>query len=64
MDLEAIIKYENGELTDEETLALFARLIRSGKAWTLQGSYGRTATSFIDNGYIDSRGKILLDFAS
>ncbi len=58
-DVELIIDYENGDLSPDMVLVLFSRLIKSGQAWTLQGSYGRMATSLIDNGFIDKKGKIL-----
>ena len=54
-----IIAYEGGELNEEATLELFSHLIRSGMAWSLQGHYGRTAVSLIDNGYLSKEGKIL-----
>ena len=54
-----IIAYEGGELNGEATLELFSHLIRSGMAWSLQGHYGRTAVSLIDNGYLSKEGKIL-----
>lgn len=54
-----IIAFEDGTLDDKGTLDLFSELIRTGKAWTLQGSYGRAAKSLIDGGYLDKHGKIL-----
>ncbi len=45
-----IIDYENGELDEQETVEFFQDLINSGLAWTLQGSYGRTARALIDAG--------------
>lgn len=54
-----IISYESGELSDKKTLELFSELIKTGKAWRLQGHYGRVAKSLIDTGYIDRRGNIL-----
>ncbi len=51
-----IIAYETGELDDEGTLDLFAELIRTGAAWSLQGSYGRTAAGLISAGWIDHSG--------
>lgn len=56
-----IIAYEVGELNEMDTLELFSELIGSGMAWTLQGSYGRTAKMLIEDGYIAQDGKILHD---
>src|SRR5262245_5941876 len=43
----AVIAYEQGELNDDETTELFQRLIATGLAWKLQGSYGRMAKALI-----------------
>ena len=53
--MSAIIDYENGELSDDDTIALFQSLIDSGLAWNLQGHYGRTAASLLDSGYCIDR---------
>ncbi len=45
-----IIAYENGEMSQEETVSFFQELIDSGLAWQLQGSYGRAARGFINEG--------------
>lgn len=50
--VDAIMRYEAGEMDDAETLDLFAHLITTGQAWQLQGHYGRGATYLIDNGLI------------
>lgn len=57
--VDMIMSYEQGDLSDEDTLELFSRLIKSGLAWKLQGSYGRTAKALIDAGRISSKGDIL-----
>ena len=61
MDLtDKIIAYECGDMDDTGMLELFAELISNGMAWTLQGSYGRTASALIDAGYIDTDGNITM----
>lgn len=47
-----IIDYEDGKLDDEETIELFQHLVDNGMAWTLQGSYGRTAMQLIEAGLV------------
>jgi hypothetical protein len=59
--IDYIIDYEMGNLSDEETINLFSKLIKNGMAWNLQGHYGRTATSLIDSEYISRDGKINWD---
>ena len=56
-----IIAYEVGELNEKDSLELFSELIKSGMAWTLQGHYGRTASSLIEAGYIAKDGEMLRD---
>lgn len=51
--LNGIIDYENGELSEEETIALFQELHDTGLAYSLQGHYGRTAQAMIEQGYIE-----------
>ena len=50
--ISAIIEYEQGELSEEETLDLFQELVNNGMVWTLQGHYGRTASFLLDEGLI------------
>jgi len=47
-----IMAYESGEIDDEQTIVDgFQCLINNGLAWSLQGSYGRTAAALINGGY-------------
>tara|TARA_B100001996_G_C18143293_1_gene393876 strand:- start:232 stop:438 length:207 start_codon:yes stop_codon:yes gene_type:complete len=60
MDLaESIIKYENGEMTLGEEIEFFAFLVSTGKAWTLQGHYGRMAMEMINLEFISEDGRVL-----
>jgi fructose-bisphosphate aldolase class 1 len=54
-----IIAFESGELDQDETIELFSHLVKSGLAWSLQGSYGRAAHSLIARGILDQQGNIL-----
>ncbi len=54
----AIMAYEEGTASVSESLELFAHLIRTGMAWTLQGCYGRTAAALIERGIITRKGEI------
>ena len=48
--LDEMLKYEQGDLQPDETIELFQRLIDTGMAWRLQGSYGRAAQAMIEAG--------------
>lgn len=48
-----IIDYENGELDHDRMVELFQDLVDTGRAWQLQGHYGRTAQSLIDAGLVE-----------
>lgn len=49
-DIYKIIRFENGDMDQDELVSFFQGLIDSGDAWTLQGFYGRTAVSLIEAG--------------
>ena len=52
MDIvDKIIAFESGHMEIKEIVAFFQELIDSGMAWTLQGSYGRTARALIEAGH-------------
>ena len=50
-NIDQIMKFENGEMEQDEVVEMFQELINSGMAWKLQGSYGRTAMALIEAGY-------------
>ncbi len=54
-----VMKWEAGEMSAQEELQFFSKLVKSGQAWSLQGMYGRQAQALIDAGYLDKSGKIL-----
>lgn len=59
MDIvDMIMAYEGGDLDARGILRLFASLIQSGEAWSLQGHYGRTAAGLIEAGLISKEGKV------
>ena len=57
-----IISFEERQSTVEEVLELFYVLIQTGMAWSLQGSYGRTARHLIDQGSLSEDGTITHEF--
>jgi hypothetical protein len=55
--LDRMVQWEEGDLSEEDTVVLFQELIDSGLAWRLQGCYGRMAQSLINNGLCHYRVK-------
>ena len=54
-----IIAYENGDTNLAQEILLFAKLVETGKAWKLQGHYGRVAMEMIDLEFISKDGRVL-----
>lgn len=48
--VDSFLAFENGLLSEKETIEFFQDLIDSGQAWRLQGNYGRTAMAMIRSG--------------
>lgn len=54
-----INQFEEGLLSENETITLFSDLISSGAICALQGSYGRFAAGLIAEGVIADDGTVL-----
>lgn len=50
IDISDIIAWEEGNMSEEDEIVFFQKLIDSGHAWTLQGFYGRHAMAMIEAG--------------
>ena len=57
VNVQDIMAFESGEMTEEEVLEFFQDLVDTGMAWTLQGSYGRLAAHLIETGLITNSAK-------
>jgi hypothetical protein len=57
--IDEILMYESGVMDHEEMIEFFSRLVASGLAWELQGSYGRVAADLIRIGVLNNEGDIL-----
>ena len=56
-DIDDIMAYEGGDMSDEDTVKFFQKLIDNGMAWKLQGHYGRMAKSLIESGQCHRKGE-------
>jgi hypothetical protein len=52
--VDQLIAYEEGQLTEDEEIALFEHLVETGTCWQLQGHYQCVAATLIEAGLIDS----------
>jgi hypothetical protein len=50
--VDQLIAYEEGQITEDEEIALFQYLIDTGTCWHLQGHYQRVAATLIEAGLI------------
>ena len=57
--IEAIIKYESGEMSQDDIIYFFAELVETGFINAMQGHYQRTARDLIEGGYISVDGEVL-----
>lgn len=51
-NVDEIMRYEDGEMQEDEMVVFFQSLVDSGLAWQLQGHYGRTAAALIEAGQV------------
>jgi len=56
--VDRVMSYENGDMADDQIVPFFGELVRSGLAWQLQGSYGRTAIALIKAGKLSQSGEV------
>ena len=47
VNIDKIIRYENGEMDEAEVIDLFQELIDYGVVFSLQGAYGRVAKALL-----------------
>jgi hypothetical protein len=59
INIDDVMRYEAGLMDRCEAIEFIASLVKSGDAWRLQGSYGRTARALIEAGLISSDGVVL-----
>ena len=50
--VDQLIAYEEGQLTEDEEIALFQYLVETGVCWQLSGHYQRVAATLIEAGLI------------
>lgn len=62
-NVDTLMAYEDGTLSERDSIAMFADLIETGMAWRLQGSYGRAAAALIEQGYVSPEGEVLVEVA-
>ena len=50
--VDQLIAYEEGQITEDEEVALFQHLIDTGTCWHLEGYYQRVGATLIEAGLI------------
>lgn len=50
-NIDDILRFEGGEMTEDEVIEFMQAGINAGWVWKLQGFYGRTAASLIEQGF-------------
>jgi hypothetical protein len=52
--VDQLIAYEEGQLTEDQEIALFEHLVQTGTCWQLEGHYQRVAATLMEAGLISS----------
>jgi len=52
--VDRLIAYEEGQLSEDQEMALFEHLVQTGTCWQLQGHYQRVAATLLEAGLISS----------
>jgi hypothetical protein len=52
--VDQLIAYEEGQLAEDEEIALFEYLVQTGTCWQLPGHYQRVAATLLEAGLISS----------
>jgi hypothetical protein len=52
--VDQLIAYEEGQITGDEEIAFFERLVQTGTCWQLQGHYQRMGATLIEAGLVNS----------
>jgi hypothetical protein len=50
--VDQLIAYEEGQITEDQEIALFQHLIETGTCWHLEGHYHRMGATLIEAGLI------------
>lgn len=56
--VDLIVAYEAGELNETQEVELFQQLVDTGLISSLQGSYGRQAYYFVQQGLVQIRSEV------
>jgi hypothetical protein len=52
--VDQLIAYEEGQITEDQEVAFFERLVETGACWELSGHYQRVAATLMEAGLISS----------
>ena len=56
-NVDDVIAWEDGAMTEDQEIRFFQGLVDSGLAWSFQGCYGRRAMELIYAGLVTQKGE-------